>query len=43
LSKEPKFSIARVKAWQTSNHPDYLRQVEQHLYAGMRKAGFPEE
>ena len=43
LGKEPKLSIAYVKAMATSNHPDYLRQIEQHLHAGLRKAGFPEE
>lgn len=42
LANEPKLSIAMIKAWPTSNHPDYLRQVEQHLYAGLRKVGIPE-
>lgn len=43
LAGDPKLSIAYIKSWPTSDHPDYLRQVEQHLYAGLRKVGVPEK
>ena len=43
LSRKPDFSIARHKARQTSDRSAYLQQVETHLYAGLRKAGIPEQ
>ena len=43
LSRKPDFSIARHKALRISDRPAYLEQVEGHLYAGLRKAGIPEQ
>jgi adenylate cyclase len=42
LKQQPGFSIADLKAQRVSNDPTYLRQTETHLYAGLRKAGIPE-
>jgi adenylate cyclase len=36
------FSIADDKASQLSDNPTYLQQTEMHFYAGLRKAGIPE-
>jgi tetratricopeptide (TPR) repeat protein len=36
------FSIADDKASQMSDNPTYLQQTEMHFYAGLRKAGVPE-
>ena len=38
----PGYSIAAHKAKGFSANPEYLRLVEEHLYSGMRKAGFAE-
>ena len=38
----PGYSIAVHKAKGYSANPEYLRLVEEHLYSGMRKAGFAE-
>ena len=35
----PDISIARIAAIRYSNVPQFLRQVEDHLYRGLRKAG----
>ena len=35
----PDISIARISAIRYSNVPEFLRQVEDHLYRGLRKAG----
>lgn len=35
----PDISIARIAAIRYSNVPEFLRQVEEHLYRGLRKAG----
>jgi adenylate cyclase len=42
LSRRPDMSIARIKARKMSDSPIYLQQVETHIYAGLRKAGIPE-
>jgi tetratricopeptide (TPR) repeat protein len=39
----PGYTIASHKAKGHSRNPEYIRLVEAHLYAGMRKAGFTEE
>ena len=36
------FSIADEKANELSDNPAYLQQTEMHYYAGLRKAGVPE-
>jgi hypothetical protein len=38
----PGLSIARFNRLRLSNVPDYERQMEEHLYRGLRKAGIPE-
>jgi hypothetical protein len=35
-------SIANVKALRFSDNPIFLRQLEDHVYPGLRKAGIPE-
>jgi len=42
LQLRPGISIAAFKALRYSDDPDYLLQVETQLYAGLRKAGIPE-
>ena len=42
LTQRPGFSIADYKALGISDVPAYLQQTETHLYAGLRKAGIPE-
>lgn len=39
----PGASIAKFKATPISDVPAYLQQTETHLYAGLRKAGIPEQ
>ena len=43
LRRRPGLSIADLKARGTSNEPAWLQQVETHLFAGLRKAGIPEQ
>jgi DNA-binding winged helix-turn-helix (wHTH) protein/TolB-like protein/tetratricopeptide (TPR) repeat protein len=43
LRRRPGFSIADLKARGTSNESAWLQQVETHLFAGLRKAGIPEQ
>ena len=38
----PEFTIARFKAKQWSTHSTWVQQTEEHLIAGLRKAGVPE-
>ena len=38
----PGYTIERLRRYRSSEHPDYLRLVEDHWYAGLRKAGVPE-
>jgi tetratricopeptide (TPR) repeat protein len=42
LAQRTGFSIADFKALRISDVPAYLQQTETHLYAGLRKAGIPE-
>jgi len=41
-TQRPDFSIADFQARRISDVPAYLQQTEIHLYAGLRKAGIPE-
>ena len=43
LRRRPGFSIADYKRAGYSNEPAWLQQNETHLYAGLRKAGIPEQ
>jgi hypothetical protein len=43
LRRRPDLSIADIKAGGYSNEPAYLEQVETHLFAGLRKAGIPDQ
>jgi len=42
LKRQPGMSIARIKAIKASDNPNYQQQIETHIYAGLRKAGIPE-
>jgi len=42
LALRSRYSIADDKANEVSDNPTYLQQTESHLYAGLRKAGVPE-
>jgi tetratricopeptide (TPR) repeat protein len=42
LTQRPAFSINDFKALRVSDVAAYLRQTEDHLFAGLRKAGIPE-
>ena len=42
LMQQPRFTITAFKALRISDVPAYLQQTEAHLYAGLRKAGIPE-
>jgi len=43
VKEQPGITIADLKALRLSNEPAYLQQTETHLYAGLRKAGIPEQ
>jgi tetratricopeptide (TPR) repeat protein len=43
LRRQPGMSIAWLKSRRVSDHPDYLRQLETHVYEPLRKAGLPEQ
>jgi tetratricopeptide (TPR) repeat protein len=42
LKRRPDMSIARIRAQKASDNPIYQRQSETYLFAGLRKAGIPE-
>ena len=42
LKRRPDMSIARFKARKLSDNPIFQQQTETHIYAGLRKAGIPE-
>jgi tetratricopeptide (TPR) repeat protein len=42
LKRQPQMSIANVKALRLSDNPIFLRQLEDHVYPGLRKADIPE-
>jgi tetratricopeptide (TPR) repeat protein len=41
LRRQPGVTIATLKN-SDSLHPDYVRLADEHVYSGLRKAGFPE-
>ena len=41
--RRPRFSIATYRALGESDVPAHQQQTEGHLYAGLRKAGIPEQ
>lgn len=43
LELQPGYTIAVDRARLFSDHPEFVRQVEAHLYPGLRKAGIPEQ
>jgi adenylate cyclase len=43
LKQQPGMTIAALKAMRLSNDPNYLEQTEAHIYAGLRKAGIPDQ
>jgi len=43
LKLDPNLSIARLKAFPLWRNPVFLQQLEAHLFAGLRKAGIPEQ
>jgi tetratricopeptide (TPR) repeat protein len=43
LKLDPDLSIARLKALRLWRNPVFLAQLEAHLFAGLRKAGIPEQ
>ena len=42
LKRQPQMSIANVQALRLSDNPIFLRQLEDHVYPGLRKADIPE-
>jgi|GEM_PF-2405343 len=42
LAQRKGFCIEEYRALQISGEPEYLRQTEAHLFAGLRRAGIPE-
>jgi tetratricopeptide (TPR) repeat protein len=43
LKRDRDLSIARLKALRLWRNPVFLQQMEAHLFAGLRKAGIPEQ
>jgi hypothetical protein len=43
LKRDRDLSIARLKALRLWRNPAFLQQMEVHLFAGLRKAGIPEQ
>ena len=42
LRRVPEFTLSRLDRKRASKNPVYERQMREHLYAGLRKAGIPE-
>jgi len=42
LKRQPGMSIARIRAIKVSDNPAFQQQAENQIYAGLRKAGIPE-
>jgi adenylate cyclase len=42
LRKQPGFTVSGFRLQDRSRHPVWVRQAEENLYAGLRKAGLPE-
>jgi TolB-like protein/tetratricopeptide (TPR) repeat protein len=43
LELQPGYTIAIDRARLFSDHPDFVKQIEAHLYPGLRKAGIPDQ
>ena len=43
LKFQPGFTIARFKAMGLTDNPVFSQQAETHIFAGLRKAGIPEQ
>ena len=43
LKLQPGHTIAKDRARLFSDHPEFVKQIETHLYPGLRKAGIPEQ
>ncbi len=43
LRTVPGYTIAQLRAKRYSEHPEYLKLAEMYRYAGLRKAGIPEQ
>ncbi|MEP7276292.1 MAG: adenylate/guanylate cyclase domain-containing protein [Betaproteobacteria bacterium] len=43
LRKQPGFTILGFRSQQRSSHPVWVKQAEDNLYVGLRKAGLPEQ
>jgi hypothetical protein len=42
LKPQPRYTIEIDRARLFCDHPEFVKQVETHLYPGLRKAGIPE-
>ena len=42
LRKQPNFTVGGFRSQHRSRHPVYVKQADENLYAGLRKAGLPE-
>ena len=43
LKRQPGYTIAKDKASRFSDNPEFVRQLDEYFYPGLRKAGLPEE
>jgi len=43
LKLNPGYTIARYRKLQISDVPEFWQQTEEHMFAGLRKAGVPEQ
>jgi len=43
LKQKPRFTIAKFRALDVNTNPAYVRRMETYFYAGLRKAGIPDE
>jgi len=42
LRTVPGYTISQLRAKRYSDHPEYVKLADKYLYAGLRKAGIPE-
>ena len=43
LKRQPGYTIAKDKATRFSDEPEFVRQLDEYFYPGLRKAGIPEQ
>ena len=43
LKRQPGYTIARDRATRFSDEPEFVRQLDEYFYPGLRKAGIPEQ